>query len=238
MPLSAQQYTLRRLNWRKADTGSYYTPRAIGWFRLPGTTRLATFPDAESAERERRRLEEEARQAVNPFLCGTSMADRSSLDEGRLCDWLLDLGIDPPAMSKKAKGRNWAEWWEEEHELWDDHQLARVWEALDRLRFHEVVHGPVRPVVYVVVEIPWHYTDEDYYASEEGGPPRRVFRTRAEARAFCKDKYADFSDEPFDMTTRVKTREDPLGLSEEDEESGDSDSDVPMYDILEVEVLD
>jgi hypothetical protein len=235
--MTTLRYTLRRLNWRKAGGGPY--DRGVhGWYRLPGTTRVAVFEDADSAERERRRLEGEVRKAINPFLCGTSLADRSSLDEGRLCDWLLDLGLEPPALPRAAKQRDWATWWNKAHEHWDDHQLKKVWEALDRLRFYEVIEGPVRPLVYVVVAIAWHYTDQDYFAGEEGGAPHRVFRTRAEAEAFCKDKHARFSNEPFDMTSRLRLQADPLELEPPGEEVWFDDGHAPLYDILEVEVMD
>ena len=145
-------YTLRRHNWRKSKHV---------WHRLPGTTRLATFAGADEADAERTRLDDKARSVVNPFRCGTSLADRTSLDDGRLADWLLDAGITPPAKPPALKVRDWAAWWEQNRAAMSDYQRGKVWQACDRLRFHEVVEGPIRPVVYVVVEINWHYTDED-----------------------------------------------------------------------------
>jgi hypothetical protein len=93
MTAPAVQYTLRRLNWREADGG---------WYRLPGTTRLDAFDDPAQAEEQCRLLEGHVRAAVNPFRCGTSMHDRTSLDEGRLYDWLLDIGLEPPKAKKRS----------------------------------------------------------------------------------------------------------------------------------------
>jgi hypothetical protein len=237
---SPTRFVLRRVNWRKAG-GGFYDRGVYGWYRLPGTTRLAVFPDADAAEQERKLREGEARDGVNPFRCGTSLADRTSLDEGRLCDWLLDHGLEPP---EKPVGRRtispeaWAAWWDEESDFWDDHQRDKVWEALDRVRFHEVVQEPVRPLVYVVVAIPWHYTDEDFFATEEGGEPRRVFRTRAEAEGFCQGRTAELGSEPADYTGRARAAKDPLDLEQSDEEVWFDGDQAPRYEILEVEVLD
>jgi hypothetical protein len=51
-------HVVQRLNW--VNGGQFI-------LRLPGSTRLQSFPDADSAERARAALEEKARAAVNPF---------------------------------------------------------------------------------------------------------------------------------------------------------------------------
>lgn len=63
-----------------------------------------------------RRVQENARRAwTNPFRYGDFMSDRTSLDEGRLRDWLLDGSLDPPAIQGEEKlgviVRNWEKWW-------------------------------------------------------------------------------------------------------------------------------
>jgi hypothetical protein len=121
--MAAHRYTLRRINWRKTNRNVGGGPAPDGnhgWHRLPGSVRVATFADPDDAEAERRRLEAEARAVVNPFRCG------STLDEGRLCDWLLDHGLEPP-----AENRDWVRWYDEGRAAMDDHQREKVWEALD-----------------------------------------------------------------------------------------------------------
>ena len=65
MPGQETVFVLQRLNWQRHGTGD-----GEGWVRLPGRVRLQSFPDLRSAEDERRRREEGARERVNPFACG------------------------------------------------------------------------------------------------------------------------------------------------------------------------
>jgi hypothetical protein len=240
--MAAHRYTLRRINWRKTDrdVGGGPAPEGIyGWLRLPGSVRVATFADADAAESERRRLEGEAQAVINPFRCGSSLTEQTSLDEGRLCDWLLDHGLTPPA----AEGRDWVRWYEGLAVL-DDYQRARIWEALDRVRFYEVVEGPVCPLVFVAVKIPWDWvgdgrtSPEHFATNDEGGDVEQVFRTRGEADRFCKRNWSGglYGDEPWEMTDRQRLRDDPLGLRKGEEVR--SEGLLPEYDVAEVEVLD
>jgi hypothetical protein len=241
-PSPAPRYTLRRLNWRRTDliAGFGVDPgRNHGWFRLPGTSRVATFADADAAESERLRLEAEARAVINPFRCGSSLTEQTSLDEGRLCDWLLDHGLTPPG----RKPRNWVRWYDNSRSAMDDYQRQKVWEALDRLHFYEVVEGPARPLVFVAVEIEWGCTTgtdgrDEFYTGDEGGKVRHVFRTRGEAERFYKSNWSGgwYGNERFEMTNRQHLREDPLGLREPVEVWFDEAG--PEYDIVEAEVLD
>src|SRR5437879_7691714 len=113
-------HVLQRLSWSRCD-------RLV--LRLPGSTRLRSFARAADAERHRKQAEEKARAAVNPFLCGgTELHDQTSLDEGRLCDWLLDAGIEPPEPGKDG-ARAWADWWEKAHPSLSPLQRDKVWEA-------------------------------------------------------------------------------------------------------------
>jgi hypothetical protein len=235
--MAALRYTLRRIDWRKTNQAVRGRPPDYLWFRLPGTARVATFHSAEEAESERHRLEAEARAAINPFRCGPCLRDRTSLDEGRLCDWLLDQGLTPP----DAQGRDWVKWYDESRAAMGDLQREKVWEALDLVRFYEVVEGPVRPLVYVVAEIPWERTPECYLAHDEGGVEQRVFRTRTEAARFCRGKYLEWKSESssYDMTDRQRLRKDPLGLRTKTRlVSFSGDDDIPRYDVLAVEAMD
>src|SRR4051812_26429913 len=97
-------FVVQRLNWVRAEyRGQEY------FMRLPGRTRLQSFPDAESAEALRQELEEKARARVNPFQCGNrGLSDKSSFDADRLHDWLLDAGIEPPQPEGQKRLRDWA----------------------------------------------------------------------------------------------------------------------------------
>jgi hypothetical protein len=224
---AALHYTVRRMNWRKV---------VDCWVRLPGTTRLTCHADPDSAEHQRSRLEAEARSAINPFLCGRTLCERTSLDAGRLNDWVLDLGLTPPRATK-TKPPNWANWWKRRKSKMTEYQREKMWEALDRLRFYDVVAGPVRPVVYVVLEIRWYNYGSEYTSDMEGGEPHKVFRTREEAEAYCRDSFRTFSgSDPVYLDARLHCLNDPLRLRPH-RWKGDCRGDkVPRYDIIEVEV--
>src|SRR5262245_4085326 len=128
------RYVVQRLEWRATREGQF--------LRLPGRTALVSFSDADEAEAECRRREEEAQAKVNPFTCdGPSLHTKTSLDEDRLHDWVLDAGLTPPRKTKA--GRNWAAWWKKVARRLTTVQRAKMWEAFDRLRFFEVVERPV-----------------------------------------------------------------------------------------------
>jgi hypothetical protein len=235
--MAAHRYTLRRINWRRTDliSGFGHDPgRNHGWFRLPGTTRVATFAGADTAEMECQRLEADARAVINPFRCGSSLSEQTSFDEGRLCDWLLDHGLTPPTQ----KRRDWVRWYDKCRTTLDDFQRDRIWEALDLVRFYEVIEGPVRPLVFVALAISWDWTGGEFVTNDEGGKVRQVFRTREEAERFASDNWGRGwnGDERSDMTNRRHLRDDPLGLREP--EPVWFEGLAPHLDIVEVEVLD
>jgi hypothetical protein len=226
------QFAVHRLTWRKV--GPVYV-------RLPGSTRVTLFPDAGSAEAECRRMEAVLRAAVNPFLCGQALHERTSFDEGRLRDWMLDAGLTPP-----AEGEDWAGWWEKNQAGLTQLQRDRVWQACDRVRFHEVVECPARRVAYVVVGINWHYSDQDFYAGAEGGRAVRAFSTREKAEAYVRratrsERRRYTSEEPFQLRARVQNQADPLCLQGEVGDEYDeieSVEDVPMFEVTQIEVED
>src|SRR5271165_6145822 len=106
-PAEEMVFVVQRLNWvRSADEGKER------FLRLPGRTRLQSFPDNASAEKERDKLERQVRARVNPFRCGNvGLSDKSSFDSDRLNDWLLDAGLQPPQPSGEKRVRDWANWW-------------------------------------------------------------------------------------------------------------------------------
>lgn len=60
-----QVHVLYRVNWQRSrgEHGEFV-------LRLPGSTRIRSFDDADEARRECQAREREARSQVNPFLCG------------------------------------------------------------------------------------------------------------------------------------------------------------------------
>jgi len=75
-----------------------------------------------------------------------TIAQFSSMPEPVLDDWLQDLGLTPPAPEriepkhgKPFTMRDWDAWWEANVAQMTDHQRCKIWEALDRLDFFEIV---------------------------------------------------------------------------------------------------
>lgn len=165
MPL---EYAIRRLNWR---------PTHYGTVRMPGSTPVGALPSFEEAEADRRRREEGVRERVaNPFICGPNHAARSRLPEPMFCDWLRDVGIEPPQS-------DWVAWWNRLRPSLSAEQISHVWAGLDRVRFFEVVARPEGSVGYAVVNVLWEYNDNWMEPGAEGGTPLKVFRRWVAAEA-------------------------------------------------------
>ena len=106
------------------------------YLRLPGAAPVRAFLHHDKAEAKCRALDEKAWAGINPFHYGDKLADWTSLDAGRLRDWMLDLGLEPP--KGKFDVNRWRAWYDEVLPGLDAAQLAKVREALDRLRFYRV----------------------------------------------------------------------------------------------------
>lgn len=179
-----RHFVVERLNWRTYEVPGYKPKgrakkkkgaRAL----LPGAERVASFDDADEADADCRRREAEARIDVNPFACGSAFCYLTSLDEGRLGDWVQDAGLTPP----EAKGLDaWRDWYDERESHFSELQRAKVWEALDKVRFFRVVEVP-RRVLFVVAGAYWQYNDEYHFRDADGLTPYTAFRTREQAEA-------------------------------------------------------
>jgi hypothetical protein len=88
------------------------------------------------AEAFYRRREDAAWQRINPFLRG-KLAEWTSLDAGRLRDWMLDLGLEPPA-GEFHRGK-WGKWFAEVQPTLSPAQRWAIREAMDRRRFFRIV---------------------------------------------------------------------------------------------------
>lgn len=107
-------------------------------------TPLKAFRDPAKATEHCQALERKHRAKANPFDYGNpyrGLDEVSSLDADRFHDWLLDAGIDPPAQAR-AKSftlEGWSKWWAKSKKSLSEYQQAKVWEALDKVRFYSVI---------------------------------------------------------------------------------------------------
>ena len=169
------EYAIRRLNWRRTH---------YGIVRMPGYVPIGALPTFEEAEADRARREAEVRARIaNPFICGPNHASRSRLPEPIFCDWLRDVGIEPPA----EQPLNWAGWWDEVRERFGAEQIAHVWAGLDRVRFFEVAARPEGQIAYAAVSIEWRDSGEHLEPGPEGGTPLRVFHRWIDAEEYLRE---------------------------------------------------
>jgi hypothetical protein len=121
----------------------------------PAPSRLMkAFTDPLAAENYRQEVERGVRtppSQANPFhgfreseVEGQQLrklADLTSFPEPIFADWLRDADLTPPKLpsSGELPGGDWADWWDANAPHMTDSQRARVWRALDKLRFFEIV---------------------------------------------------------------------------------------------------
>ncbi len=88
------------------------------------------------------------RNAANSFSDSPPKLEKlTSFPEPVFLDWVHDLGLTPPPIEKIKRRygkkpislRNWDRWWEETAPAMSDEQRARIWKALDKLTFFEIV---------------------------------------------------------------------------------------------------
>ncbi|MBA4190057.1 MAG: hypothetical protein C0467_18895 [Planctomycetaceae bacterium] len=165
---SITRSVVRRRNWRWSP-GNEHTPR--GWVCFPGPgTAVAEFEFFDDAEADWGKRESAVRLKMNPFECGP-LPMVSSLPDTILRDFLMDTGIEPP-----AAGIEWDAWWTANREQLSDEQRARVWQAVDKVRFFEITEEAIGPEVHVVVDVTWEERVGIYVADWDGGEVIRVCR--------------------------------------------------------------
>ena len=153
--------------------------------RLPGSRPLATFADARDAEAFARARELAARERLNPFRCGYALADVSSLPAFAFKDFLLDDGVRMAKPDSRAE-LHWDRWWDRESPRWPPEVRARVWDALDLVRFHSVVARPASGWAFVpVAALAWggSVRSRGYRHAPEGGRVLGAYPARADALA-------------------------------------------------------
>jgi hypothetical protein len=106
---------------------------------------VKAFLDAGAALAYCQQRERELRPRRNPFHYGERLSDWTSLDAGRLRDWMLDVGLDPPAV-KAGRVRlvrkeldAWRAWYDRIRPALSEIQILKVWEALDQVRFYRFI---------------------------------------------------------------------------------------------------
>jgi hypothetical protein len=171
------RYIVRRFNWRWAGPC---------FIRAPGEIRVAWLDTAADAEAERLRRETDARAKVNPFRCGPAFHYLSTFPEPVFRDWLQDADIDPPTgTGPTGTGIDvWATWWERAGNRLSANKKSRVWDGLNRVRFHDVIVRQPCEIGYAVVRVMWYWNDEPFdecNSESGGGEPLVVFRSRHRA---------------------------------------------------------
>lgn len=183
--MTADRFTVRRLNWQAVPGPG------PAFVRLPGATPLAGFDTPDAAYFDWGRRELTVRRRVNPFRCGAGLAAVTTLPAFALRDWLLDAGVRPPKSDSFARTR-WAEWWDAAAAELSPDQRAKAWEALDRLRFYDVVPSPEASVFVVATAGESDRTPA--FRHTEGGRLHQAFRRRADAFAYRDLLYGQEAD--------------------------------------------
>ena len=139
-------WLVRRFHWRR-----FSTLPETRYVRLPGAVTVAEFGDREEAEADRWRRELAVRERVNPFHCGFDLADCTHLPNYAFKDFLLDDSVRPAKYDSYARV-NWGKWWDTYSPGWNFDRRNRIWEALDKVRFFEVVGRETNRQLFVAVE--------------------------------------------------------------------------------------
>ena len=138
-------YVVQQVHWEYND--EYF-------FRLDGETGelgegpdgpapLHTFLSRTKAEAWWRKREELARGDQSPFDYGTlggRVEDYGNLTPAEFRDRLRVAGVSPPSFDEdgRPRGALW-EWWDRNVADMTPAQRSAVWDALDRVRFYEIV---------------------------------------------------------------------------------------------------
>lgn len=174
-------YHVERLCWQRSVTQ---------WHVLPGSDRVSTYLDRAEAEATCREAEWKIRRRMNPFLIGGPFLQyQTASDAARLFDWCLDAGVEPTSLD--GNSATWAAWWRISQASFTDLQRAKLWEALDRLRFFRVVEGTSGlscHLVSVPQETDWDYIDP---TQDWGSTPYMLVRQEAMAEELCHELYGN-----------------------------------------------
>jgi hypothetical protein len=142
-------YVVQQVRWEYNDEYFYRLGEAgeLGDEGSDGTAPLRTFLSRTKAEAWWRKREEQARGDQSPFDYGALMGDLDdygSLSPAEFRDRLRAAGVSPPLVSKDGQLReDLSAWWEESVADMTAEQRSAVWDALDRVRFYEIVETTI-----------------------------------------------------------------------------------------------
>jgi hypothetical protein len=143
-------YVIQELSWRFRARGD---PLVLDEGR-PGRP-VKAFAERGRADACCQQLNLEKRG--NPFgfmpegTSGSFLDQYATMGEAAFLALLRGEGLTPPILSRvpatdyDGQARVWADWWEEHCKEWDGRLVERLWTALDRLYFYEVVEVAVEP---------------------------------------------------------------------------------------------
>jgi hypothetical protein len=122
----------------------------------PGRPVMA-FVERGRADAHCRQLNLQKRPTANPFrympeaTSGSCLDQYTTMGEAAFLAFLQTEGLTAPADSLRPSAAYddvawaWADWWEEHRKEWDDGLVERLWSALDRVSFYEVVEVAAEP---------------------------------------------------------------------------------------------
>lgn len=189
MTAEPMRHIVRQFNWLWAG-------KAI--VRAPGERRIAWFDTEAEAVADWRGREQRVRERYNPFAFGTGWCHFTTLPPHVFRDWLMDDDITPPTGSTLD---DWRNWWDAVKAEFRPDQFDRVWDGLNRLRFHDVIARRPTETAYCVCRLQWGFDDCWYHAGHEGGEPLKVFRTRERAEQERDRLEAELAANPRDRRT-------------------------------------
>jgi hypothetical protein len=102
---------------------------------------VRAFVDRDEARAFQGEQESAARHGKSPFAHGDLFEDVSSAEEGLFHDWLLDMGLEPPAALVGGR-RDWRSWWAKSFRG-SPEQAEQIWQQMDRVVFFQVVEVPL-----------------------------------------------------------------------------------------------
>ncbi len=222
------RFIVRRFNWKATYDGDQLR-------QAPGEHRVAWFDTEAEALAECARRESDVRERVNPFRCGPAFHYLSTFPQYAFKDWLLDAGISLPDGDLTA----WAKWWET---LSDPAARGKVWEGLNRVRFHDVIARRPSEVAYAVVQVMWDYMDDFYTPGAEGGTAVKAYRTREKAESECwvlnEQQRAEMEREEYQQYALCYRHrwEDEGWLAPQRHGETYAASKCPMYEVVEVDL--
>ncbi|QDU28258.1 hypothetical protein ETAA8_33580 [Anatilimnocola aggregata] len=104
---------------------------------------VKSFLDRERAEEHCRALNLHKRAKSNPFRYLPEEGEYTSMDRVAFLAAVRAEGLIPPADSPEAGNDElawiWFEWWENHRREWDNDRVERLWKAMDRVYFYEVL---------------------------------------------------------------------------------------------------